>query len=414
MTSEETLKVLKFFFPRSFSPETQFLKSEDGRRIVERLRKQETDPINLTHFNQLLHLNHEAGVTEGFFRYYFLTQPLQHPYPVDKLSDPVEKKPSLMPGLDERAIWSLDQLKWGLTRLFVDGLLYWGDVRSAFRELRTMSHEELIRYYSEKRINSEYMRSRGPYLPLHDIADADRYLISEILCKALEKQAGSQSIPLIEWLTKAFKDRANKSISIGSLINSVCNDNEAKKGLLSVNLDKLKETMVDGNEEISQFVQNLAQQFERIEDLLLAAYKKRASGKILVANLLNSVVASDSTTRAAIDICSEEIGNKCVGTKDEIKELIHPLIERFLAVRSLAAENTRLYLSVVSEDHCRRPFSRGNCSSHPSRTCGKPHLATIGGHHLSLDGQRNGRVRRNQHENSAELRGGCQDLQEHL
>ena len=36
---------------------------------------------------------------------------------------------------------------------------------------------------------------------------------------------------------------------------------------------------------------------------------------------------------------------------------------------------------MVSEDHCRRPFSRGNCSSHPSRTCGKPHLATIGGHH---------------------------------
>ena len=119
MTAEEVLKVLMFFFPRSFSPETRLLKSEDRKRIVERLLNLETAPINLTHFNQLLHLNHEAGVTEGFFRYYFLTQPLQHPYPVDKLSDPIEKKSSLMPGLDERAIWSLNQLKWGQTRFLV-------------------------------------------------------------------------------------------------------------------------------------------------------------------------------------------------------------------------------------------------------------------------------------------------------
>ncbi len=145
--------------------------------------------------------------------------------------DPIEQKPTLMPGLDERAIWSLNQLKWGLTRLFVDGLLYWGDVRSAFRELRTKSHDDLIRFFSMKQINSEYMRSRGQYLPLNRIADADRYLISEILCKALEKQADPESIPLVEWLTKAFHDRANKSISVGSLLNSVCNENQTKKGL---------------------------------------------------------------------------------------------------------------------------------------------------------------------------------------
>ena len=46
--------------PLSFSPETNYLKSEDGKRIVKRLTKLETEPINLTHFNQLLHLNHKA------------------------------------------------------------------------------------------------------------------------------------------------------------------------------------------------------------------------------------------------------------------------------------------------------------------------------------------------------------------
>jgi hypothetical protein len=349
MTTEDALKVLRFFFPRSFSPETQVLKSEDGQRIIERLMKLETDPINLTHFNQLLHLNHEAGVTEGFFRYYFLTHPLQHPYPVDKLSDPIDKKPSLMPGLDERAIWSLNQLKWGLTRLFVDGLLYWGDVRSAFRELRTKTLDELTRFFSEKRVNSEYMRSRGPYLPLHTIEDTDRYLISEILCKALEKPPGSNEIPLLEWLRKAFKDRANKAISVGSLLNSVWSEDETRKGLLIVNLDKLKETVVDGKEAIAGLVKNLSQQFEGIESLLQGAYRKRATGKVLVANLLNSVVADNPTTRAAIDICAEEIRNECVGSEDEIEQLIRPLIDRFIAARKVAAENTRLYLSMVNE-----------------------------------------------------------------
>ena len=50
------------------------------------------------------------------------------------------------------------------------------------------------------------MCSRGPYLPLHVIADADRYLISEIsVAKALEMQVGSESIPLIEWLTEGVQ-----------------------------------------------------------------------------------------------------------------------------------------------------------------------------------------------------------------
>ena len=143
MNLQEVIGIFSFFFPGSFSEHSPFKQSQDGKRILGRILEMPKEPISVTHFNQLLHLNHEAGVTDGFFKYYFLSQPSKHPYPVDKVLQP-------FPGIDEKGISSLKQLEWALRRFYIDALLFWGELRSAYRELRIKSYLELESFFSSK------------------------------------------------------------------------------------------------------------------------------------------------------------------------------------------------------------------------------------------------------------------------
>src|ERR1019366_963001 len=79
---------------------------------------------------------------------------------------------------------SLDHLAWGLHRLYVDGLLYFGNVRTAFRALRELPRAELHGFFSAKRVDTDAIKRRGPALPLRPIDKEKRYLISEMACKS--------------------------------------------------------------------------------------------------------------------------------------------------------------------------------------------------------------------------------------
>ena len=75
MTPE--LQALRDYAPRSF-----WERSGDigWSRLVDHLTKLTSSPLTHTHVNQLLHLSHLAGVSYGFFKYYFLAKPDTHPY----------------------------------------------------------------------------------------------------------------------------------------------------------------------------------------------------------------------------------------------------------------------------------------------------------------------------------------------
>lgn len=97
--------------------------------VFERLNEISKTPLKKVQLNQLLVLGHEAPISDAFFKYYWLESPENHPYPTNKLpgySDNWKEK---------EAIVSLEHLKWGLYRLFLDSLLYFGNVRSGYREL---------------------------------------------------------------------------------------------------------------------------------------------------------------------------------------------------------------------------------------------------------------------------------------
>src|SRR5437764_436155 len=146
--------------------------------VFDRLGTIDTDPLPAVQLNQLLVLAHEAPVSDGFFRYYWLAVPELHPYRVHELPHFESAWAS------STAIQTLAHLAWGLHRLYVDGLLYFGNVRQAFRTLRNLGYEELEDFFAEKRIDTEAIKRRGPALPLIPIDEDKRYLISEMACKS--------------------------------------------------------------------------------------------------------------------------------------------------------------------------------------------------------------------------------------
>ena len=81
--------------------------------VFERLSEIETNPLSTVQLDQLLLLSLEAGVSAGFFDYYWREVPDMHPYAVRTL-------PGFHPSwlADGRPkIMSREHLKWGLPRM---------------------------------------------------------------------------------------------------------------------------------------------------------------------------------------------------------------------------------------------------------------------------------------------------------
>lgn len=164
-----------------------WLTPESDDLIFNRLNNIANEPLSKVQLNQLLVRGHEAPVSDGFFRYYWCTNPQKHPYPVSLISEYESEWEKTS------CIESLAHLKWGLYRLFVDGLIWWGNVRAAYRQLRSMTLQELNLLFTDKRFDTEMIRQRGSALPLNIIAKDDRYLISEMACKTYGDKPDTES-----------------------------------------------------------------------------------------------------------------------------------------------------------------------------------------------------------------------------
>ena len=161
-----------------------WLTSNAPPAVFDRLADLEADPLSREQLNQLLVLSHEAGMSAGFFAYYWLTAPASHPHDVREVD-----------GFDSAwidgvtSIVSLDHLRWGLYRFYVDALRRFGNVRSAYRRLRDLSDAELAEFFAEERFDTDALKRRGKPLPLNPITKDDRYLISEMACKSFDPKS---------------------------------------------------------------------------------------------------------------------------------------------------------------------------------------------------------------------------------
>lgn len=211
-TKAEILEELKLFKLRTGGLGSWITEDTDSE-IFDRLGRIDSAPISKVQLNQLLAFGHEAPVSEDFFRYYWLEAPESHPYDVISIPDYAPE------WLQSSAIMSLAHLKWGLYRIFTDGLLWFGNVRTAFRKLRSLNATELERFFSNRRFDTNLIKGRGPALELRTIAKDDRYLIAEMACKSYGD--GMASGDLKAALLEAYQEHQRKGggvIKIKSLL----------------------------------------------------------------------------------------------------------------------------------------------------------------------------------------------------
>ena len=245
--------------------------------VIDRVAAVSTSPLGHAELSQLLILSHEAGMSEGFFSYYWLKAPGAHSYEVSRVEG---FEPAW---LEATKIVSLAHLKWGVTRFYVDALLYFGNIRSAYRSLRDKSFEQLEAFFYSHRFDTDYMRRRDDNLPMLPIAKDDRYLVAEMACKSLDASDGVSV--LAEAMTHAY--RAHVASGGSSVV--------------------------------------------LVEELLTGEFiKTKYEGR-----------------EVQLAFSADDILSEAISSEDELREATAPVEAKFQKAREAALENTRRYLSMV-------------------------------------------------------------------
>lgn len=240
--------------------------------VFSRLSRLDRAPMTKVELNQLLVLSKAGSMSDGCFRYYWGSVP-PHPYDVTKVP--------FFPGRgsDMQHVASHDHLKWGLYRLYVDALLYFGNVGAAYDTLRSQTLSELTNLFQQKSFDTDAIARRGPPLPLQQIAKDDRYLISEMVCKTFgdvpaEKEEARQL------LLEGLKRQAGTPITFRQLLEGVSQPSTKDQFLLSFD-DVLDASLIDAADVNSRF----DEQFDRF----FAARKMASRNTELYLSMVNDL-----------------------------------------------------------------------------------------------------------------------------
>jgi hypothetical protein len=254
-----------------------WLVKKNPEEVFDRIKSIDASPIGRAQLNQLLHLCHEPGVSDGFFRYYWMSAPKFHPYEVEKI--PGYAAAALKGDL----IQSQEHLKWGLYRLYVDALLFFGDVRIAFNKLRSLSAKQLEDLFQAKRFDTDGMSRRGPAIPLVNIAKDNRYMISEMACKSHAASGGGQS-DLRTFLLKAFSAHSSAGggkVTIRKLFDKSFSEERDK--------DRQAEFLFSADDILDEEVESASQINEKYE-LVVKLFEKARSGALKNTDYFLSMV----------------------------------------------------------------------------------------------------------------------------
>ena len=244
-----------------------WLRPETPGEVFEALANLETHPLSRAQLNQLLTLAHEAPISKPLFSYYWLKDP-KHPYDVRHIPCYDERWP------DSENIQSIDQLYWGLYRFYVDALLYFGSIRTAYQRLRRLSDRELQSFFEGHRIDG--LEERGDALLLSPIAKDNRYLISEMACKSYEVAEGEGDANQIEQIMIDLL-RKHRSDGGGPVTASRLLTGDYAKGQyahlqpqLQLSADDFMEEVLEDEDTLLEKIHRVAQDFTRARSAALS------------------------------------------------------------------------------------------------------------------------------------------------
>jgi hypothetical protein len=288
MQKEELIARFRLFTTGNGGLES-LVSEETPKTVMDRLMLLDQEPLSKVQLNQLLGLREERGVSDGFFRYYWLAAP-ETPY-----------KLSVIPGFSDGypqhgKIQNVGHLIYGLHRIFIDGLLYRGNVRAYFREFAIKTYQEIEEFVRGHLIDSEAIKLRGPILPLKLISKDNRYLISEMACKSYGETPATRS-DLKDALLASWREHERAGggpIRIKDLLTQrLSADFTAQQQILTFSADDLMEELVSSEQEIEE-------RYAKVADAFLKARTAALENTKLYLSLVNDLdvyVATSMRTR---------------------------------------------------------------------------------------------------------------------
>ncbi|UHQ23812.1 hypothetical protein LVB77_03625 [Lysobacter sp. 5GHs7-4] len=278
-----------------------------GEFVCNRLIGIENDHLSKVQLNQLLGFKEERAVSDDFFKYYWIDEP---DLPYKLLS---------IPGYDTsyknyENIKSIEQFFYGLARIFVDGLLHFGNVRQFYRQYCSKARSDIDALVRSQMFNTDVIKQRGPSLPLKAIPKDDRYLISEMACKSYG-DAPATAGDLKDALLDAWKDHAERGggrVAVKTLIAGGMGHTQQQQRMFEFSADDILETSVSSETELSALYSRVAEKFISARDAALENTKLYLS----LVNDLDVYVATSMRTRSDFrsmaDQCSEIFGDEKV------------------------------------------------------------------------------------------------------
>lgn len=309
---DEILDEFKLFSLGTGEGIGSFITNTTDDEVIHRLSKlSDGKNLSVQELNQLFLLAHEASITPGFFQYYWLETP-EHTYDIKKIegfdSNWFQPPPT--------TILSLEHFRWGLYRLYVDSLLYFGNVRTGFRKLGTMQETELKKNFQFKRFNTEAIKSRGPALPLKDIAKDNRYLISEMACKSYGEQPQTEA-ELKDSLLEAWelhKNSGGERVRIRDLLDGT----NVEKKLA----DRYQRTLFSADDILDEYVDSeseIESKYGLIAKAFMSARSSALHNTKLYLSMVNDIdvyVATSMRTRKDFremaDTCDTIFSDSCL------------------------------------------------------------------------------------------------------
>ena len=295
--------------------------------LMRLLREIKLKPINKVRLNQLFMINGLQGFTFDFFKYYWLSCPVNpniHPYDLKELhlggkkvyeEDEIEN--IFLNDIND--ITSAEQLRWGFLRIYADALLYFGNITLGYNYFGSLSALELADFFEAQKYNTETIKKRGHPIDFERIDIADRHLISEMACKNLDDsyETGDSLEKFLLERFSEFEEQEDTPAWINDLLDKKYSPEKEKSASKFNEYKKVKDKGLKKDEEVAEL--------EKIEGKReIAADKKISATKLSKKGLLFK-------------------------SADEIRSNIEETKKYFSKARNKALRNTQLYLSLVDD-----------------------------------------------------------------
>ena len=153
----------------------------------------------------------------------------------------------------------------------MDALLFFGNVRTGFRNLRDLKRTDLEEVFSSKRFDTDAIKRRGPSLQLSMIARDDRYLISEMACKSYgEVPDNGDLYAVLSASYNAHVAAGKKLVTFRQLLeNEIPKDYENRQGEFMFSADDVLNDTVSSELELKEKYSRLAEKFGKARNTAL-------------------------------------------------------------------------------------------------------------------------------------------------